>query len=239
LKRFNIAIPKTDGGVELYAMKQWLRDHPEHMPSGLDATQSTSHQLKGGLRKVGWSTQETDTEVRLFLPGTNASSIDLVLGEISDSESNDQGEAETAEAAFALEYQLRDFIAQNIHIISVDGRALRLYVDPTGTDGIEFPTAVGPIDILAIDASGHFFVFELKRGRTPDHVVGQLTRYMGWVKSTIGKGKDVYGIIVAKQITDVLRYATTVIPKVSLFEYEVEFRLRPANELKSGNRADG
>src|SRR5208337_498229 len=47
-----------------------------------------------------------------------------------------------------------------------------------GRSGIEFPTAVGPIDILAIDASGDFFVFELKRARSPDHAIGQPTRYM-------------------------------------------------------------
>jgi RecB family endonuclease NucS len=102
-----------------------------------------------------------------------------------------------------------------------------LYVDPIGRDGIEFPTAVGPIDILAIDDSNAFIVFELKRARSPDHAIGQLTRYMGWVKQTIGKEHEVRGIIVAKAITENLRYAVTVIPNVSLFEYEVSFQLNP------------
>src|SRR5208337_786081 len=62
-----------------------------------------------------------------------------------------------------------------------------------GRSGIEFPTAVGPIDILAIDASGDFFVFELKRARSPDHSIGQPTRYMGWVQQTIGKGSKSQG----------------------------------------------
>ena len=65
--------------------------------------------------------------------------------------------------------------------VPVDGRALRLYVDPSGRDGVEFPTAVGPIDILARDDTGAFVVFELKRARSPDHAIGQLARYMGWV----------------------------------------------------------
>jgi RecB family endonuclease NucS len=94
-------------------------------------------------------------------------------------------------------------------------------------DGIEFPTAVGPIDILAVDDSGAFFVFELKRARSPDRAIGQLTRYMGWVRQTIGKDREVKGIIVAKEISDSLRYAVSVVPNVSLFEYEVEFRLKP------------
>jgi endonuclease len=124
---------------------------------------------------------------------------------------------------------LRDFIAQNIGTIDVRGKKLRVYVDPTGRDGVEFPTAVGPIDILAIDASGEFYVFELKRARSPDHAIGQLVRYMGWVTQTIGKGRKVNGVIVAKEIGLNLRYAISVVPNVNLFEYEVEFHLKSAN----------
>jgi RecB family endonuclease NucS len=127
---------------------------------------------------------------------------------------------------------LRDFIAQNISTIDIKGKRLRLYVDPTGRDGIEFPTAVGPIDILAVDDSGAFFVFELKRGRSPDHAIGQLTRYMGWVRQTIGKDREVNGVVVAKEISDGLRYAVSVVPNVTLFEYEIEFHLKPAHEFR-------
>ncbi len=234
MKRFNIVVPKEDGGVELYAMKEWLRQHPQHVPPGLEATSSTSHQLRNALRRIGWSVQETPTEVRLILPGAAQASVGAVLGEEVDSE-----EPETPEASFGLEVQLRDFIAQNIGAIDVQGKRLRLYVDPTGRDGIEFPTAVGPIDILAVDSSGAFFVFELKRARSPDHAIDQLTRYMGWVKQTIGKDRDVNGVVVAKEISESLRYAVSVVPNVSLFEYEVEFHLKPANDVPQGSGAAG
>jgi hypothetical protein len=101
-----------------------------------------------------------------------------------------------------------------------------LYDDPTGRDGLEFPTAVGPIDILAIDETLDFVVFELKRARSPDRAIGQLARYMGWVKQTIGKGRKVRGVIVARTISENLRYAVAVIPEVTLFEYEVSFELK-------------
>lgn len=55
---------------------------------------------------------------------------------------------------------------------------------------------------------------------------------MGWVKQKIASGKEVFGVIVAKSISDKLRYAITVVPNISLFGYEVEFRLRPANDLQ-------
>jgi hypothetical protein len=81
VQRFNIVFSKEDGGVEIYPMKEWLRQHPEHIPRGLDATSSTSHQLRNGLLKTGWSIQETPTEVRLILPGNHASevAVDTVL----------------------------------------------------------------------------------------------------------------------------------------------------------------
>ena len=224
MKRFNIVVPKDDGGVEIYAMKEWLRQNPQHVPSGLDATASTSHQLRNGLRRLGWSVQENVSEVRLIPPGSPP------LPDFG--EDDNSNEAETAEASFGLEYQLRDFIAQNISAIDVRDKRLKLYVDPTGRDGIEFPTAVGPIDILAVDDSGAFFVFELKRARSPDRAIGQLARYMGWVRQTIGKNREVHGIIVAKEISDALRYAVSVVPNVSLFEYEVEFRLKPAQDIR-------
>lgn len=69
MKRFNVVIPKDDGGAEFYPMKEWLRQHPDQLP-GWDANGSTSHQLRDALKKKGWSVQETDSEVRLIMPGT-------------------------------------------------------------------------------------------------------------------------------------------------------------------------
>jgi hypothetical protein len=89
-----------------------------------------------------------------------------------------------------------------------------------------------PIDILALDDSGAFVVIELKRARSPDHAIGQLARYMGWVKQTIGRDRSVRGVVVGKTISEGLRYAVSVIPDVSLFEYEVSFQLRPIEETK-------
>ena len=221
MARFIIVIASEDGSVEAHPMKQWLREHPDQVPQGLDATGSTSHQLRNGLRRSGWSVQESEEEVQLSPPGAIAPPIATGGGEGT----NGGG------AAFGLEYQLRDFIAENINSIDVDGRRYQVYVDPTGRDGIEFSTDVGFIDILAVDEHGDFVVFELKRARSPDHAIGQLTRYMGWVQQTIGKGKKVSGVIVAKDIGKRLRFAVSVIPNVNLFEYEVEFRLKLADRV--------
>jgi hypothetical protein len=54
---------------------------------------------------------------------------------------------------------------------------------------------------------------------------------MVWVRQTIGAGHQVNGFIVAKTISNNLRYAVSAIPNAGLFEYEIEFRLKSANEV--------
>jgi endonuclease len=233
VKRFNILVPKDDGGIETYAMKEWLRRHSDHVPSGLDASGSTSHQLRDGLRRTGWTVRETPTETQLIMPG-QVSGVEQVIGPAEDAPFQDsptEFDDTKGGAYFQLEYQLRDFLAQNMHALDVEGRRLRVYVDSSGRDGIEYSTPVGLIDILAVDDKDALFVFELKRASSPDNAIGQLARYMGWVKQHIAAGREVHGVIVAREITDRLRYAVSVVPHVSLFEYSVEFHLRPAHSL--------
>ena len=71
-------------------------------------------------------------------------------------------------AAFAMEAQLRDFIVENISRIPIEGQTLKLYQNAEGRNGREFPTDVGPIDILAVNEASDFFVFELKLDRGPE-----------------------------------------------------------------------
>jgi len=136
---------------------------------------------------------------------------------------------EEQELLFPLESHLRDFIAQNIRTISVDNHKLKLYIDEDGRDGIEYPTEVGPIDIVAIDEHGNFALFELKLSRGVDKALGQLLRYMGWTKANLAKNKDVKGVIVAKDIDEKLKYAVSIVPDVHLFEYAMDFKIRPVS----------
>lgn len=210
-------------------MKEWLRRHPEHLPSGMNPSTSTSHALRNTLKKRGWAVEELATEVRLFLPGhSSGTAVEDLLG------AADEEEAADSSVAFALEAQLRDFISHNLKSIPVAGQSLKLYVDPSGRDGIEYPTDVGPIDILAQAEHGGLFVFELKLARGPDRAFGQLARYMGWVKCKLAGTLPVKGVIVARSIHDKLRYAASIIPDVTLLEYEVEFRVREARLQESG-----
>ena len=126
---------------------------------------------------------------------------------------------------FKMEAELRDFLAHNLHLVKISTGKLTLL-------GVEYQTATGPIDILVQDTEGSFFVIELKRGGAPDKTVGQLLRYMGWVRHHLAKGNPVSGVIVAREITQTLLYAALLVPNVSLFEYAVQFSLKqPAHQL--------
>jgi len=91
---------------------------------------------------------------------------------------------------------------------------------------------LGFIDILAQDRNtGDFVVIELKRDRSDDEVVGQLSRYMGWIKehrATV-KGVEVRGIIVVHEVTPKLRAAVLPLSIVELFTYEVAVAVNPVD----------
>jgi restriction system protein len=93
--------------------------------------------------------------------------------------------------------------------------------------GQQYETDAGPIDILAISKDKkRLLVVELKRGRASDVVVGQILRYMGYVKGEIAEAdQTVEGAIVALEDDRKLRWALAVIPSVSFYRYEVRFKL--------------
>lgn len=85
-----------------------------------------------------------------------------------------------------------------------------------GITGVEFPVGGRYIDILATDQSGGYMVIELKVSRGYDKVVGQLLRYMNWIKKNHAEpSQSVRGIIIAKQISEDLLLACSDLPTVS------------------------
>ncbi len=153
----------------------------------------------------------------------------LTVSQIVDEELD--SEEEQSGYLFAMESHLRDFIVKNITSLKFNGKHLQLFADETGRDGVEYPTDVGPIDVLATDTEGNFVVIELKVDRGADKALGQLLRYMGWLKSKVAGNKKVFGVIVAKKIDDKLKYAINVTESIELFEYELNFKIAQASKL--------
>lgn len=135
--------------------------------------------------------------------------------------------ADDSYGVFALESHLRDYLAKNLPTLPGHTAPLQLYVDRDGRDGVEYQTDVGPIDLLAVDANQNFVVLELKLRDGPDKALGQILRYMGWVKTHKSGDKTVSGVILASQITEKLKYAATQVPHVGLMEYRLAMSLKP------------
>ncbi len=145
---------------------------------------------------------------------------------------SDGDSEETASGLFALEAHLRDYLAKNLASLASVSESLALYQSEDGRDGVEFQTDVGPIDVLAVDDTGKFYVLELKLSKGPDKALGQILRYMGWVKKRLAKGNDVAGVIIAADMSDKLRYAVSCVPDVSLLTYKLKFEVQAVPEIK-------
>ena len=129
-------------------------------------------------------------------------------------------------SAFILEKYLEEFIVSNFHAIFK--RKLKIYEDADGNDGQQYETEIGPIDILAVEPkSKSFVVIELKKGRPSDRVVGQILRYMGWVKKNLcTSGQDVKGLVICRDRDSKLSYALEMTNNIDVRYYSVSFKLR-------------
>lgn len=126
---------------------------------------------------------------------------------------------------FYMEKQLEDFIIANWERTEF-GKHLELIYEDGVLASQQFRTAIGPIDILAIDkATKDYVVIELKRNQTSDDTVGQVMRYMGWVAEKFDN-PSVRGVIVAGKFDQKLEYAQKMMPRIDVFLYEVDFKLR-------------
>ncbi len=133
-----------------------------------------------------------------------------------------------SEMAFALEKYLEEFIVDNWDKIDF-GEKLKLFVDKDGNTGQQYFTEeVGYIDILAQDKDDNFVVIELKKGRKNDEVIGQVLRYMGWVRNNLLKNNQtVLGLIIVGDKDPKLEYALGEISdKVQIKLYSINFKLQ-------------
>ena len=66
----------------------------------------------------------------------------------------------------------------------------------------------GRLDILAKDVHGDYVVVELKRDMANDKALGQLLRYMGWVRMNLAVDNEVRGYVIGEEIDEGMVYAT-------------------------------
>ncbi len=110
---------------------------------------------------------------------------------------------------------LHPLIVTNLEALE-EGLALWDLSQPT-----EFPAGpVGKMDVLAKDAEGHPVVVEAKTHIAGDSAVGQVARYMSWVRLNLGE-PWVKGMLVAGEFPPSVRYAAASVATLSLHRYSV------------------
>jgi restriction system protein len=131
--------------------------------------------------------------------------------------------------AFALEKHLEDFLVTSWDQTELS-KEFSIFQEDGELAGQQFQTDTGPIDILAISKDGkRLLVIELKRGRASDTVVGQILRYMGYVKDQIAEPQQaVSGIIIALEDDQKLRRALSTVRHISFYRYQIDFKLLKA-----------
>jgi len=138
--------------------------------------------------------------------------------------SNDPNIEEPSE--FAVEEHLEHFLIKNWKSTSL-GKDYDIFEENGEIVGRQYETDTGPMDILAISKDKKtLLVVELKKGRVSDKVVGQIQRYMGYVKYDLAeKHQNVKGVIIGSDDDNKIRRALSVTNNIEFYQYELKFKL--------------
>ena len=131
----------------------------------------------------------------------------------------------TTSNVFLAESRLEDEIEAQINRgIPFAHLPLKMYDNPDGYGRQYMIPGIGRIDLLTVNtANNDLYIMELKKGQGDDEIVGQVSRYMGWVKKNLASdGQNVYGIICAAQASDKLKYAVEPHPNISVYCYDLK-----------------
>jgi hypothetical protein len=137
------------------------------------------------------------------------------------------------EYAFGLERYLHEFLVDNWALTELGGEWDLLEEDGEVVGSRYNTGEVGEIDLLARHKKDkRWLVVELKRNQTSDATVGQVLRYMGWVRREMAEpGASVEGLIICQEIDKKLRYALDGQVNVRCMTYRVSFGLDAVPEL--------
>ena len=205
----------VDYGVILDDVQYWEtpRSAKDLIPSlkFIENKENWGAYFQGGVRQLSEEDFRVITENRISISLETTRTEDSIL----------------SESQFALEAHLEEFIDKNWIHINFAADLVKYEVDDQS--GRQFPAGPWSIDFLCVDrANNNLVVIELKRGKSSDSTVGQVLRYMGWVRANIARpGQQVRGIIISQDVDDGLKYAVQGLKDVSVLTYKVDFHLLP------------
>jgi restriction system protein len=177
---------------------------------------SMSSELRNSTGSIGTSSDITKyaTEIEQLIGGNKPATIFSTDGTVEDA------------SVFALEIHLEDFLVQNWKQTEL-GKDYDIYEEDGEMVGQQYQSDTGPIDILAISKDKKsILVVELKKGRVSDNVVGQIQRYMGYVKEELAEDNQVVrGVIIGLEDDLRIKRALSVTNNIEFYRYQVSFKL--------------
>lgn len=230
---------KLDDVISRERVQQWFRNNYPKIKIGT----INAHLIRmstNSKNRIHYSPKAVEDDLffqldprhfRLYQPERDPTPISLVESpkpfEEDDEEMREGTEYGGQE--FAYEKDLQSYLVKNLHSIE---RGLTLYEDEEDIKGVEFPAGNRYIDILALDKDNNYVVIELKVSKGYDRVVGQLLRYMNWIKKHHAEPQQkVRGVIVARHISEDLILACSGLENVQLYEYEMSLRLHEKSSI--------
>jgi hypothetical protein len=143
-----------------------------------------------------------------------------------DATKEDESSETELNSRFALESHLRDYLARNLGLLE---KELSLWTGEIGTS-IEFAIEGRRIDILAKDSSGLPVVIELKLSKGHEKTLGQSLYYRAKLKQILNVAR-IRIIMVAAEISEELKIASTEIIDVDLFSYALTMQVQKLNVM--------
>ena len=135
---------------------------------------------------------------------------------------------ETAEnpSVFGLEKHLEEFLIKNWNQLDL-AKKYKVYEEDGELVGQQYETDTGKIDILAESKDGkELLVIELKKDEASDSAVGQILRYMGYIKEQVAeKDQVVKGLIIAYDDNIRIKRALMMVQNIEFCTYKVNFSL--------------
>lgn len=175
---------------------------------------------------VGKIVNYIDGNPTVFSDGRPTKNIKLTLTFEEAGNILPPGEGGDSQTSFALEKYLEEFIVSNWNNLDL-GKQYDRHEQEVDGKRKKSRTDTGEIDIFAISKDKtEYLVIELKKGRASDGVVGQILRYMGYVREKVADpNQDVKGLIIALEEDLKTRWALKEVPNVTFSRYQINFQL--------------
>jgi RecB family endonuclease NucS len=151
------------------------------------------HADAGGYKPLNWMTPPTileeagDTLVVRKRAGKTEDRLEIRLLEVLSDVEHEMGEAAALEKD-GVEAHLQELLAERPDVLEGGLRLVRR----------EWPTNVGPVDLMCRDGDDGWVAVEIKRVATLD-AVEQLTRYLGFIRSDPAR-ESCRGILAAQVV---------------------------------------